>query len=209
MRHVDQMRRLAAVYEAMAAPGEIGAPSRSFSAAARWISRHTASTCSRACGSLSDDDADCISAAQPRVRQMEASAAAFTRLSRSWLSRSISSSVFPGGRYRRHTRLNGTGAISSTQPLQHPVRQLPRQRHVAAHRGPQSLDAIAPDHEPELERPKAAAELNAPVAIVHHLGVVRRSAGIRVMPERSGATHRYRGRSTPYSRSSSASTYGD
>ena len=35
MRHVDQMRRLAAVYEGMAAPGEIGAPSRSFSAAAR------------------------------------------------------------------------------------------------------------------------------------------------------------------------------
>ena len=49
---------------------------------------------------------------------------------------------------------------------------------LADHR-PQPLDPVAPDHEPELERPEAAAELNAPIAKLTTSGscAVRRYSG--------------------------------
>ena len=55
-----------------------------------------------------------------------------------------------------------------------PLRELPREGNMLTDHRPQSLDTIAPDHEPQLERTESAPELNAPIAIVDDLGIVRR-----------------------------------
>src|SRR5258708_10247916 len=47
-----------------------------------------------------------------------------------------------------------------------PSRKLVGQPYVLANMMLQALDAIVPNHEPQLERPEAAAELDVPVAIV-------------------------------------------
>src|SRR6476619_5976262 len=54
-----------------------------------------------------------------------------------------------------------------------PLCQLLGQRDVIPDHGAKTLDAVAAQHEPELERAKSASQLNSPIPEVHHLLVLR------------------------------------
>ena len=101
-------------------------------------------------------------------------------------------------RHRRHTSKSGS---SATQPASSRASAT-----CAADHRPQPLDPVTPDHEPELERPEAAAELDAPVAEVDHLGVVSGAEIFGRGLEGRAAAPPGRARSTRCSRSWSAAT---
>src|SRR6185437_14067238 len=67
--------------------------------------------------------------------------------------------------YRRHQL--------ERRVLLHPPRELSRQRDMPADDRAEPLHAVTPYHEPELERPEPASQLNAPVAEINDLRVVR------------------------------------
>ena len=55
---------------------------------------------------------------------------------------------------------------------QHPGAETFRQRDVVPQHRPETLDAVASDHEPELEGAELPAELDAPVAVVDDVGIM-------------------------------------
>src|SRR5688500_17670166 len=64
-----------------------------------------------------------------------------------------------------------------------PLCKQPSQPDMLPDHRPQSLDAIAADHEPELEGTEPPAQLNAPVAIVDHPVVVGGAEDLGAGPE--------------------------
>ncbi len=102
-----------------------------------------------------------------------------------------SSPASAGGTCRRQTSPSGAGASRSNAGDRHrptPANSV-AQGDVLTDHLPQSFRTIAAQHEPELERPEATAERNAPVAEVHHLAscVVLRYSG-EVLKVRSSAS---------------------
>ncbi len=78
-------------------------------------------------------------------------------------------------RWRKQTRFERRGR-GELEPVVRgdPRRELLGERDVAPHVVAQPLDAVVPDHEPELERTKPPAERDVPVAVIDHGARLRR-----------------------------------